>query len=121
VIANSEASAEVKETPAALLAQAHTAQASNDFEKAAYLFGAVLEQEPANKRALFGKACSHLYCGSLLQAQGKLVEAAEHYEAALKINPNDADTHFNYGILLKAQGKVEEAAEHFGVQELTAP
>jgi hypothetical protein len=48
LIANSEASLELKETPAALLAQAHIAQAANDYERAAYLFGAVLEQESAN-------------------------------------------------------------------------
>ena len=113
MIANSKESPELKESPAALLAQAHTAQAANDFKKAAYLFGVVLLQEPANKMALFGKACSHCNYGLLLQAQGKLVEAAEHYEAALKINPNLAVTHCNYGILLMDQGKLVEAVEHY--------
>jgi len=111
VIANSRASAELKESPAALLAQAQTANAATDFVKATSLFGAVLDQEPANKKALFGKIIAHINYGKLLDEKGKLVEAAEQYEAALKINPNHACAHSNYGNLLVAQGKLVEAAE----------
>ena len=114
VIANSKESAELlNESPAALLDQAHIAHAAKDFVKVAYDFGAELEQEPANKKALFGKANAHRHYVDLLKAQGKLEEAvdhyeeaAEHYEVALKIDPNDADTYYNYGILLKAQGRL---------------
>ena len=45
-------------------------------------------------------------------AQGNLVEAADHYEAALKINPNHAYVHSNYGNHIKAHGKLVEAADH---------
>jgi hypothetical protein len=46
---HSRASAELKESPVTLLVQAQTAYAAKDFVKAASLFGAVLDQEPANK------------------------------------------------------------------------
>jgi protein O-mannosyl-transferase len=49
--------------------------------------------------------------GVLLAGQGNIQDAVLHYEAALKINPKDADTNYNYGNLLAAQGKMENAVK----------
>ena len=37
----------------------------------------------------------------------------KQYEAALRLNPNNAAAHNQFGVLLGRQGKMKEAAEHF--------
>ena len=55
----------------------------------------------------------HNNLGSLLAKQGKIEEAAAHYNEALRIKPNYAEAHNNLGSLLAKQGKIEEAAAHY--------
>ena len=45
--------------------------------------------------------------------QNKPAEAIEHYQRALRINPDFADAHTNWGLALAQQGKMIEAMEHF--------
>ena len=42
-----------------------------------------------------------------------LVEASEHYQQALRLQPDYADAHYNWGNALAQQGKLAEASEHF--------
>ena len=49
----------------------------------------------------------------LLKQEGKVSEAAEHYQRSLEINPDDADTHFNYANCLKALRQYDSAIEHY--------
>lgn len=55
----------------------------------------------------------HCNMGVLFAEQGNIQDAVFHYEAALKIKPNDADTNYNYGNLLVAQGKLDKAIGHY--------
>src|SRR5712691_3553688 len=50
--------------------------------------------------------------GAVLVDQGKLAEAIEHYEQALKIRKY-AEAHYNLGTALARQGRLSEAIEHF--------
>ena len=51
--------------------------------------------------------------GLALDRQGKVTEAIERYQAALRLNPNYADAHNSVGAALANQGKVAEAIEHY--------
>src|SRR3989475_745850 len=56
---------------------------------------------------------SQFSLGLALVRQGKLVEAVEHYEQALKITPDHVDARTNVGIALARQGKLAEAIEQY--------
>ena len=51
--------------------------------------------------------------GYELAAQGRSMEAIEHYQTAIEINPNYAEAQYNLGIALAAQGRLDEAIEHY--------
>jgi len=51
--------------------------------------------------------------GLALARQGKLVEAVEHYQTALRLKPDYAEAHNNAGSVLFRQGKLAEAIDHF--------
>src|SRR6266571_1160185 len=51
--------------------------------------------------------------GLVLAQQGKLTEAMEHYQTALRLNPDYADAHNNVGAVLADQGRLAEAIEHY--------
>ncbi len=51
--------------------------------------------------------------GNLLLEDGALREAAEHYEAALRIDDEYAVAHLNLGVALKALGRRAEAVRQF--------
>src|SRR6266704_441221 len=51
--------------------------------------------------------------GLVLAQQGKLTEAMEHYQTALRLNPDYADAHNNVGAVLAEQGRLAEAIEHY--------
>jgi tetratricopeptide (TPR) repeat protein len=51
--------------------------------------------------------------GVVLGMQGKLVEAADHFYQALRINPDYAGAHYNLGKVQAEQGRFEEAYGHF--------
>ncbi|KAJ1332333.1 hypothetical protein BSLG_008638 [Batrachochytrium salamandrivorans] len=42
-----------------------------------------------------------------------LATAVPHYEAALKITPEDGEVHYNYGVVLDAASRLEEAIHHY--------
>jgi Tfp pilus assembly protein PilF len=51
--------------------------------------------------------------GTALMNQGKLNEAVEAFQAAIKISPEAEDTHYNLGIALGRLGRAEEAARAY--------
>lgn len=51
--------------------------------------------------------------GVELAAEGKLDEAIEAYNSAIKLNPNNLNFYFNLGNALKAQNKLEEAVKAY--------
>jgi len=76
------------------------------WQNTASLFGHAL-------RVTTGNWLAHYTIGSVLASEGKADEAAEHYRAALKINPAYDDAHNNLGCFLAERGKLDEAKVHF--------
>jgi tetratricopeptide (TPR) repeat protein len=56
---------------------------------------------------------AHVDMGVTLTAQGRLDEAIEHFQKALKIHPNNPECHNNFGVALRRKGRVDEAIVHF--------
>ena len=51
--------------------------------------------------------------GVVLAQAGKIQDAIEYYEEALRIAPDYAEAHNNLGIALASLGRVEEAVAHY--------
>lgn len=56
-------------------------------------------------------AAAHSNLASILQQQGRLQEAIEHYKEAIKISPTFADAYSNMGNTLKEMGDVNGALQ----------
>jgi len=56
---------------------------------------------------------AHNNLGLVLQDSGRMSEAIEHYEQALRIEPDDAEAHNNLGLVLQGSGRMSEAIEHY--------
>jgi tetratricopeptide (TPR) repeat protein len=56
---------------------------------------------------------AHNNLGFLLNNQGRIEEAMEHYHKAIQINPNFSDAQYNLGIALAAKGRFDEAIENY--------
>src|SRR5216117_2057255 len=56
---------------------------------------------------------AHTNLGELLDRQGRLAEAIDHFQHALRTKPDYALAHNNWGMALKAQGRPAEAIDHF--------
>lgn len=74
-----------------------------------------------SSRTLFAHAVSvtarndlaHSNLAHALFREGNFEEAADHYEEALRIRPQNANHFYNYGIVLGRQGKTQEAMEQY--------
>jgi tetratricopeptide (TPR) repeat protein len=42
-----------------------------------------------------------------------MTEAIQHYEQAVRINPDSVDAHYNLGVALEQLGRVPEAIKHY--------
>ena len=45
--------------------------------------------------------------------EGKIFEAMDYYQQALRLDPNSAEVHNDLGLLLVQQGNLQEARLHF--------
>ncbi|MFM7735158.1 MAG: tetratricopeptide repeat protein, partial [Alphaproteobacteria bacterium] len=71
-------------------------------------------------RALYeGEANSHY--GAILAMQGRLDEARERFEAALRHNPGSVNAHGNLGKIYAMTGRTDEAIEQFRLVLEVAP
>ncbi len=59
--------------------------------------------------------------GNALSSLGRMGDAAAHYEAALRMNPNYAEAHYALGNALLGLGRREEARWHFNAAFLIDP
>ena len=55
---------------------------------------------------------AHCNLGIALARDGRIPEAIEHLQAALRIEPNSAEAHCSLGIVLARDGRMPEAMEH---------
>jgi Flp pilus assembly protein TadD len=55
----------------------------------------------------------HFKLGVTLEHRGSFAEAIENFEAALRMNPNDADAHSALGFAFAVEGRLREAFEQF--------
>jgi tetratricopeptide (TPR) repeat protein len=56
---------------------------------------------------------AHDLLGVVLDSQGKLADAIDHYRQALRLNPKYALGHYNLGCALASQGRLEEAIQQY--------
>ncbi len=70
------------------------------------LYRDCVEKSPA-------KARPHNNFGAILLRRGRLPEAIDEFQAALRIKPDDADAHYNLGNALVTQGNLTEGIYHF--------
>jgi tetratricopeptide (TPR) repeat protein len=56
---------------------------------------------------------AHNNLGLLLNNQGRIEEAMEHYQKAIQINPNYFETPNNLGVALADKGRFDEAIENY--------
>ena len=56
---------------------------------------------------------AHDHLGTALMYQGKLAEAIDHYNQALRANPKYASGHYDFGSFLASQGRLEEAVQQY--------
>jgi len=55
----------------------------------------------------------HYNLANALLRTGRLAEAIEQYEFALRLQPHDANAHNNLAIALNRSGRRDEAIEHY--------
>src|SRR2546425_1173250 len=68
-----------------------------------------------------GSSIGQLSLGLALARHGKLAEAVEHYEAALRLEPGYVDANASGGPALARQGKLAEAVAHYEPALRTKP
>ncbi len=66
-------------------------------------------------------ADAHVNLGKILLEQGRLDEAKEHFQAALKTEPHYPDAHRFLGAILVQQGRLAEAIVHLRLALLLGP
>ena len=79
-----------------------TARRNLDYADPLGLWNDVIQKLPGNARA-------HNNVGGYLLTAGRTDEARQHFETALKLDPNYASAHYNLGHLLESTGHTDEA------------
>jgi tetratricopeptide (TPR) repeat protein len=83
-----------------------TIQRNRDYNSEVTIWQDTVEKCPHNPRA-------HNDLGTALESLGRVREAMEHYEQALRIKPNYAEAYNNLGVALKGQGRLPEAIGYY--------
>lgn len=58
-------------------------------------------------------AVAHQNLAAALAKQGRVEDSIDHFQTAIQLNPNMAETHNNLGLLLNTAGRVTEGILHF--------
>jgi tetratricopeptide (TPR) repeat protein len=93
-------------TSVAILFGYLTIQRNRDYSSEVSIWQDTVDKRPNSARA-------HFNLGTALEQAGRVQEAIEHYEQALRIKPDFADAHSNLGVALAQQGRLQEAIEHW--------
>ncbi len=64
---------------------------------------------------------AHLGLGSVAQAAGDIDQAIQHYQAAVRSDPELTSAHYNLGLLLQGMGRLPEATTHYQETLALAP
>jgi protein O-mannosyl-transferase len=83
-----------------------TIQRNWDYNSEVTIWQDTVEKRPNTPRARYN-------LGVVLVQQGRLPEAIEQYEQALRIKPHYAEVHYNLGVALVQQGRLPEAIGHY--------
>jgi protein O-mannosyl-transferase len=84
-----------------------TSRRNQDYRSELAIWIDTVAKRPDNPRA-------HCLLGNVLLQMGRLSEAMEQYEQALRLKPDDADAHNNFGTALLRVGKVTEGIAQYG-------
>jgi tetratricopeptide (TPR) repeat protein len=93
-------------TAIAISMAAGTWRRNNDYSSPLSIWTDTVAKAPDNARAQNN-------LGNILAAQGKIDEAAAHYQEALHANPRYAGAHYNLGIIFADRGQFDEAITHY--------
>jgi tetratricopeptide (TPR) repeat protein len=83
-----------------------TIQRNRDYHSALTIWRDSVDKRPSNPRA-------HSNLGSALEEAGRIQEAIEQLEQALRINPSFADAHYNLGHAFAQLGQERRAVEQY--------
>jgi tetratricopeptide (TPR) repeat protein len=75
-------------------------------------FAAFSNWTPADAAIPIQKAITHYNIGLVMRRSGAHEKALEHYELALRYNPNEPGVRINLGSLLSDLGRFDQAIEH---------
>jgi protein O-GlcNAc transferase len=89
-----------------LLLCGNQAHAEGQFSQAKECFNEALSLEPQDA---MDRAALHYNIANAKRELGQAVDAAQHYQAALQYDPNDADTHNNLGNVQRELGQLNLA------------
>jgi hypothetical protein len=91
---------------------------SGKYDEAAMHFQKALQIRP---ETLISDADILSNLGLLLMREGKLAEAMEPLNEALRLNPNNAIVHYDLGMVLLKLGKTQESIPHFSAATRLKP
>ena len=60
-----------------------------------------------------GDWITHYNLAFVLQSQGRLEEAIDHYGGALQVEPSVPTVHYNLGVALRSRDRLDEAIDHY--------
>ncbi|NLV27591.1 MAG: tetratricopeptide repeat protein [Methanomicrobiales archaeon] len=86
------------------LRDAQNCKMAGDYQLALNLYDQIINNDPANSRALHHKA-------NVLDLMGNYSEAIKCYDSALECDPYDAEVWYNKGMTLRKVGKHEEGLD----------
>ncbi|MBZ4200544.1 MAG: tetratricopeptide repeat protein [Methylotenera sp.] len=93
-----------------LMQYGNQAHAQGQFKQADLCFSEALSLQPTD---VMDKAALHYNLANAKRELGLPKEAAQHYQAALQYDPNDADTHNNLGNVQRELGQLDLAISSY--------
>jgi tetratricopeptide (TPR) repeat protein len=83
-----------------------TARRNEDYRSELAIWSDTVAKRPDNPRARNGMALA-------LDHVGRIPEAIQQFEAALRLTPGDVEVHDNLGVTLEHAGRIAEATQHY--------